>query len=301
MVCYHPLHGWRSRSGRNPVTGAWPITFKFNDGYVDLPVDVPCGQCIGCRLEKSRQWAIRMTHEASLYEHNCFLTLTYDNYHIDPSGSLNLKDIQLFMKRLRKKYGNNIRFFQCGEYGEHFERPHHHVILFNHDFKDKKFLKRTVAGGYPLYVSEELSKLWPFGYHAIAEVNFLTTAYTARYMLKKIYGKEAEEHYHGRKPEFITMSRRPGIGFGWFQKYYNDVYPHDFVVIRNGIKCRPPSYYDKMFDIVNPDENNINIKKIKYKRKIKALNNPDCNNDWRLLVKENVRRLKSKKLLRPLL
>lgn len=299
MPCYHPLHGWRKRGGRNPLTGAWGITFKIDEAWIDLPVTVPCGKCIGCRLEHSRQWAIRCIHEASLYEHNCFLTLTYNDRYIDPNESLNKTDIQLFLKRLRKRYSDHtIRFFQCGEYGDDNARPHHHVLLFNHDFMDKKFHKFTKYTHYPLYISKELSELWPYGYHDIAEVNFLTAAYTARYIMKKVNGEAADDHYLGRLPEFITMSRRPGIGYDWFKKYYHDIYPKDYVVVNN-IKCKPPKYYDTMFDSI---QNKYKISKIKFKRRIKAMKNPENNNnDWRLLVKEHVRQLKIARLKRPLL
>lgn len=297
MTCYHPITGWRSRDGRNPVSGLWPIVFKKSDGYTDLEVTVPCGRCIGCRLEKSRQWAIRCSHEASLHKENCFLTLTYDNYHCPPDGSLNLTDIQLFMKRLRRRFSDKkIRFFQCGEYGELHQRPHHHAILFGFDFPDKE-LCEIAEGGFPLYSSRILSCLWPFGLHRIGGVSFESAAYVARYVMKKITGDEAEEHYQGRIPEFITMSRRPGIAHDWLLKYKDDVYPHDYVVIRDGIKCKPPSYYDKIFDKIQ-DEYSLN--KIKNIRKKEAIKNPDFNNPRRLLVKEKIQQLKADKLVRPL-
>lgn len=296
MTCYHPITAWRSISGRG-ANGKWPLAFKANEGYGDLEVQIPCGKCIGCRLEQSRQWAIRCTHEASLHKENCFLTLTYDNYHLDPEGSLNKTDIQLFMKRLRKRFSNKtIRFFQCGEYGELYQRPHHHVILFGIDFHDKE-LAEIANTRVPLYTSRILSDLWPFGLHRIGNVTFESTAYVARYVVKKITGDGAEEHYQGRLPEYITMSRRPGIAHDWLMKYKDDVYPHDYVVIRNGIKCKPPAYYDKIYDKIQ-DEYSLN--KIKNIRKREALKNPDFNNARRLLVKEKIQYLKADKLVRPL-
>ena len=230
MTCYHPITAWRSIDGRG-ANGKWPLTFKVNEGYEDLEVQIPCGKCIGCRLEKSRQWAMRCTHEATLHKENCFLTLTYDNYHLDPSGSLNVTDIQLFMKRLRKRFeGKKIRYFQCGEYGDLHQRPHHHVIIFGLDFHDKE-LAEIANTKNPLYTSNILSILWPFGLHRIGSVTFESTAYVARYVLKKITGEEAENHYQGRLPEYVTMSRRPGIAYGWIEKYKDDVYPHDYVII----------------------------------------------------------------------
>ena len=103
MPCYYPLTAYRSKQGRDPKTGKWPVVFNVKDGYSDLEVKIPCGQCIGCRLEKSRQWAIRCIHEASLYDRNCFITLTFDDEHLDPHKSLNKRDFQLFMKRLEEE------------------------------------------------------------------------------------------------------------------------------------------------------------------------------------------------------
>lgn len=237
-----------------------------------MPVTVPCGRCIGCRLEKSKQWAIRISHEASLYQKNCFVTLTYNNEHLPSDGSIHLEHVQLFLKRLRKKYGNNIRYFQCGEYGEKFARPHYHLCIFNHDFHDKKHL-RVTPGGQILYTSDSLASLWPFGFHSIGQLTFQSAAYVARYVTKKLTGKKSfiykeyfsdgtfkthnyensDEHYQlinfdtgevtYRAREFATMSRRPGLGSLWLQKYKRDVYPADHVII-SGKEMLPPRYYD---------------------------------------------------------
>ena len=110
----------------------------------------------------------------------------------------------------------------------------------------------------------------------------------------------AEEHYKGREPEYVVMSRRPGIGRGWLEKFTSDVYPHDYVVIRNGIKCRPPRYYDKVYDEIDPD----GMSTIKYRRKwnaiLKEQENPDEYSWSRLRVKEAIQYLKAQKLIRPL-
>ena len=143
MPCYHPLSAYHivPQSG-NDFRGE--ISFpepKTNLQYHQ--VNLPCGQCVGCRLERSRQWAMRCVHESQLYEKNCFITLTYNNDFIPPGNTLVVKHFQDFMKRLRKKYGDGIRFFHCGEYGEKTGRPHYHAILFNHDFDDKYYWRTT--------------------------------------------------------------------------------------------------------------------------------------------------------------
>lgn len=247
MACFHPIRAYRG-PGRTK-NGKVPVVFKPTDGYVDLPLQLPCGQCIGCRLERSRQWAIRCIHEASLWPDNCFLTLTFDDAHLKPS--LCKRDFQLFMKRLRKAYPDQkIRYFHCGEYGEKFSRPHHHAILFNFDFPDKVFFK--MSGKHRLYVSESLNSIWGQGYCMIGDVSFDSAAYVARYILKKVTGESAEEHYGDLIPEYVTMSRRPGIAAGWYDKFKDDVFPDDEVVLKGGLKARPPKYYFNKFEIDNP-------------------------------------------------
>ena len=305
MPCYHPLTGYRGNGGK--------IVFNPSKGFRDLsPITVGCGQCIGCRLERSRQWAVRCMHEASLHSKNCFLTLTYDNEHLPLTSyvdtetgeillrnqvpTLNLEDIQKFMKRLRKKYGSGIRFFQCGEYGETFGRPHHHIILFNHDFHDRKLFK--VNHGFPLYTSAELKELWPFGLSSVADVTFESAAYVARYILKKVTGDNSHFHYVMRKPEYVTMSRRPGIAHEWFKRFYNDVYTSDSCVVRSGGKtiiARPPKYYDKLFDLQDSD----NFSRIKSKR-VKMAKLSVHNTADRLYAREQCHLASSAKLIRPI-
>jgi len=262
MPCYSPLRGWRSRS--RGANGRRPIVFKASEGYPDLPVKVPCGQCIGCRLERSRQWAIRCVHEASEYDDNCFITLTYDNDHLPDLNSLNVRDWQLFMKRFRKKYSyRRFKFFHCGEYGDLNKRPHYHAIIFGVDFEDRRFFKEN--NGVPLYTSETLEKLWPFGYSTVGDVTFESAAYVARYCLKKITGDAADAHYRVekvdqdgvvtvvgyRKPEYTTQSN--GIGRRWLDKYGRVVRRDDSVVLR-GREMRPPRFYDKVFEHDAPEE-----------------------------------------------
>jgi hypothetical protein len=278
---------YRSQAGVNPETGKWPLTFSISTGYADLPVTVPCGQCIGCRLERSRQWAMRCVFEASLWPRNCFLTLTFDDIHIDPSFSLVKADFVNFMKRLRFRFGSGIRFFHCGEYGSINLRPHHHAIIFNHDFDDKVFYSSKL--GIPLYRSPSLESLWPFGFSTIGDVTFESAAYVARYILKKITGDDAADHYQGRLPEYVTMSRRPGVGRAWYSKFKSDVYPHDYVVIRGGLKCKPPKYYDNIYDNESPELLKL-LKRLRSK-KLKAF--ASNNTIKRLQVREKLQYLRA--------
>lgn len=224
-------------------------------------MEVPCGNCIGCRLRYSVEWAIRCMHEASQHSENSFVTLTYRD--LPQYGSLNKKHFQDFMKRLRYEFpSKKIRYFHCGEYGDELGRPHYHALLFGIDFPDKKVYE--VKGDNILYTSETLEKIWQHGFAPIGAVNFQTAAYTARYVLKKIRGDKAEAHYSRPsddflstgellpvQPEYVTMSLKPAIGREWFDKYHSEVYPHDHV-IANGREHKPPKYYDELMKLIDP-------------------------------------------------
>lgn len=260
MPCYHPLTGYRSKTV-NPATGKRSIVFNQSEGFKDLCVTLPCGRCIGCRLEYSRQWACRAVHEMKSHPTGCSLTLTYDDEHLPPGGTLQKEDHQKFMKLLRKKYApKEIRVFYCGEYGEKHKRPHYHTCLFNHDFEDKKWNGEMTETGYKLYESEELNKLWKLGRARVAELNFETAAYAARYMTKKIKGPKAAEHYKGRLPEYADASRGrgevKGLGYAYCKKWLYEIYPADEVMIEKMgkyIAIPPPKYYDKILEKTDPE------------------------------------------------
>lgn len=233
--------------------------FNVVDGFKDLPVVMPCGTCAGCLLERSRQWAIRCMHEASLYEDNCFVTLTVDDEHLAVGASLVKRDLQLFWKRLRKAYpAVKFRYFACGEYGESFGRPHYHAAVFGFDFPDKYVW--SVRKGFTVWRSEGLERLWGNGLCELGSVTFESAAYVARYVMKKEFGANAWMHYQrvdlesgetrDISPEFTCMSRRPGIGRPWLEKFMSDVYPEDGVVVR-GRLMKPPRYYDGQYEVID--------------------------------------------------
>lgn len=233
-----------------------PIGVHRKDGS---PTKRPCGVCIDCRLDYSRQWAIRCVHEAQMHEQNSFLTLTYNDDNLPYDGSVSREELQKFMKRLRKKVNTDIRFFASAEYGKKYDRPHYHLCLFGYDFPDKKAFSYTNRkSGVPdiLYVSKMLGKVWQKGFHTIGEVNFKSAGYVARYCMKKHHGKGQKMVYDGLEPEFALMSRgqkkggKGGIGKTWFEKYWTDCYPKDFVTV-NGKKHRPPKYYDSLLEKKN--------------------------------------------------
>ncbi len=201
-----------------------------------------------------------MMHEASLHPQNSFITLTYADEYLPAAGSLDKSAFPKFMKRLRKrKPDDRIRYFHCGEYGEQTGRPHYHACLFGFDFSDK--IPWSVRNDHQVWRSGELEEIWPFGRSEVGSFTFESAAYTARYILKKVTGKSAEKHYEAidprtgevvqKEPEYTTMSRRPGIGKEWFDKFKKEVYPSDEVIVR-GKSTKPPRYYDNIYEQESP-------------------------------------------------
>ena len=256
-------------------------------------MQVPCNGCIGCRLMRSRNWAIRCMHEASLHTHNSFITLTYDPEHIPEDHGLCHQDFQKFMKRLRFHSQQKIRYYMAGEYGEGKDgslgRPHYHAILFGLTFPDRYIWDKKRNH----YRSEQLEKLWPYGFATIGDVTYNSARYVAQYCMKKITGDQAELHYrkvdpetgeiYQIRPEYNAMSRRPGIAYDWFHKYNTDVFPSDFI-IQDGKKIRSPAYYTKLLEKNDPELHEM----VKKHRKEKAVNNLSNNTPERLRVREQL-------------
>lgn len=288
MTCFGPLTAYYSKEfGSN---GKRLVTFDRNQSFSGVPFKLPCGQCQGCRLEHSRQWAVRCVHESKMHKRNEFLTLTYDDKHLPKYGTLVKRDLQLFMKRLRRKHGAGIRFYACGEYGERTNRPHYHLLLFGFSSSDRKFYKNSPTGD-PLYVSRAMRDLWPMGNNTIGDVTFDSCAYVSRYVCDKKTGDMAEWWYDvvdadtgeiiRLTPEFSNMSRRPGIGTPWFDKFGPETYAHDSVIM-NGREMRPPRYYDVRAEALD----GVSLDVIKRSRRRKALLYRENNTPARLRVRE---------------
>lgn len=219
------------------------------------PVKVPCGQCIACRLNRASSWAVRIMHEKKMSGDSCFITLTYDQECVpwvsDSHATLVKDDVRKFIKDLRNNlYPVKIRYYLCGEYGEQGARPHYHICLFGYFPKDLVLYKHTPAGD--LWISPELSNIWKKGFVTVANLDFDSAAYVARYCTKLLTGKQ-KDWYSERNiiPEFSLMSRKPGIGARWLEKYGNEIKTHHNVVIK-GRKMSPPRYYrDKVYDEVD--------------------------------------------------
>lgn len=251
VPCYHPLKAWKAPSG-----------VHFRPTPDSVSIQLPCGNCIGCRLERSRQWAVRLVHENRFHDESSFITLTYDEDHLPKDGSLNVKHWQDFMKRLRFSLKEKkLRFFHCGEYGEKKGRPHYHAIVFGECFRRDSYDLEHSDRGDLTWRSKLLDSLWPFGLNRVGDVTFESCAYVARYVTKKVNGRRAKDHYERidevtgeifqLKPEYCTMSRRPGIGAQHFERYIRSIYPSDTVVAR-GVSSKPPKFYDKLLEKTDP-------------------------------------------------
>ena len=286
MTCYKPLHAYRLKlPDGNSIVKVLPKNFKFEDSELPLPsweevFPIPCGRCIGCRLDYSRKWADRLLAELTCHDKACFITLTYSTENLpkrneytdpvtgevlpSPRHPLNKEHVQLFMKRLRKKFGNGIRFYAVGEYGseENTCRPHYHIILFGVDFADDRqfhfnkngFAHWTSPTLYDYLPAEESNSLWKYGQCDIANVSWQSCAYVARYCTKKLKGDAAKAYeYYNYTPEFALMSRRPGIGSQFFEEHKDSYRTGLFIGTENGsIKLMPNSYFDSLYDVDYP-------------------------------------------------
>lgn len=315
MPCTKPHTAYRSLTKTNKETGNAIIHFKRPLTEPVEEVTVNCGSCLACRITRSREWALRCTHESQNWEHNCFITLTINDANLSNAkkqceqcptyerneyrpcidGSLCKQDFQLFMKRLRKRFQGYepipgtkrypIRYFHCGEYGSKLSRPHHHACLFNFNFPDRvqwrggdiSSAARNGASVLKLYRSKILEELWPYGFSTIGDVTWQSAAYVARYVTKKMTGDKAAVHYmvgdpdtdtgecRYIEPEFISMSRMPGIGKFWYDQHGEKQYEKDFIT-HDGNKFPIPAFYDRVFAEKYPER----MRQIQKERRLKA-------------------------------
>lgn len=197
MPCYHPLTRVTNGSinletGKEIGTVRSYIPVEKRDPYYQYQ-DIPCGQCIGCRLDYSRKWADRLMIESRNHEKTWFLTLTYNDDNLPLSDTLvptlRKRDVQLFMKRLRKAVSpQKVRFYCSGEYGEKTFRPHYHLIVFGLEIPDLAYYKVNDIH-QPYYTSEILSRVWnDQGYVVVAPATYETMLYTSRYVTKNLKG-----------------------------------------------------------------------------------------------------------------
>lgn len=247
MPCFSPLQAYRAAGGR--------VVFSTKEGFADRPLSLPCGQCLGCRVQRAQEWSLRCVHEAALHTQNCFVTLTYRDADLPPNRSLELAHWQEFAKRVRRRFGA-FRYIHAGEYGERDQRPHYHGLLFGVDFPDRRHWKDSTD------VSPLLEELWGKGFATVGDLTRERAGYVAQYTLKKLTGPLREERYEridqltGEvvrvRPEYATMSRRPGVGAGWYEKYRSDVFPSD-EIIHEGRRYPVPLFYKRALAKSEPE------------------------------------------------
>jgi len=247
MPCYRPLTAYF----REPRSGDEKGAISFSPSRGSRQVELPCGCCFGCRSSRALEWAVRCVHESKLHELSIFVTLTYDDDHVPPGGSLCKRDVQLFLKKLRKKHAPaKLRYFVAGEYGDTTLRPHYHALLFGIDFPDKVRVRGD--GDRAEYRSDTLDEIWSNGSCIFGSVTSDSAAYTAGYVYKKQAGvafydrldPETGEVWKLEAP-FALMSRKPGLGAGWYRRFSSDYFPSDEVIF-NGAKVKVPRYYQKL-------------------------------------------------------
>jgi hypothetical protein len=272
MPCYQPIEAFQDLESKLVYFKETPNT---------RPLTLPCGRCIGCRVAKAKEWAIRCSHEAQMHKENAFLTLTLSDENMPDDGALDKRHLQLFFKRLRKNTGRNIRYYACGEYGGITGRAHYHVLLFGMDFHEDRKLWKQKPNGDRLYTSAFLEKIWGLGHAIIGNLTFGTAAYCARYTMKKKFGEYGGRHVNV-DPEtgeltpvqepFAVMSLRPAIGLTWLEKYHADIYAERKGYVRLENKEYPiPRYYDKIYGEMNPD-------RMEYHKHQRYLNNEAMTN-----------------------
>ena len=244
-MCTRELTAFVNPDGGRPIFG-WEGVKK---GLTEIKL--PCGKCPECCKDYYTMWATRGSRELQQWDTSIFVTLTYSDEHLPENRSLNKKHVQDFIKRIKKHFRstkvNPIRQTYCGEYGTLTKRPHYHVILYNCDFLDKvpHYLSPQ---GHQVFTSQELTRLWGFGFAEFGLATPASISYLYKYILKKKTRKEKTqplviEDLEGVTwevdHEFIESSRNPGIG-AWLRD--SESLKKGYITV-NGVKKKIPKYY----------------------------------------------------------
>ena len=235
---------------------------------------IPCRHCVGCCTSLSREWMHRMVLEKEVSKTSYFLTLTYDEENIPVNHQLNKKHLDDFLKALRNYFKNKydydgIRYYACGEYGSKTARPHYHAIIYNLpltplEFKvfgfeyDKRYKFRVVGkgeDGTDLYEFDLLNQLWKKGFVVVGQVTDRSCGYVARYVDKKRLSGEKNKDLKacGIVPEFNCMSRMPGIGVPYYEKYYKKILDNNLNIFINGTTISVGRMFEKFLDKYHPE------------------------------------------------
>lgn len=236
------------------------VARTYQKGITSDFILIPCGKCIGCRMDYSRSWADRMTyHVIGKEDVSWFVTLTYDDDNVsDLQHSINYDlyaleydDMTKFIKRLRNKFRDcEIDYFYSGEYGDSTFRPHFHMILYGVDIPDLEFWKSN-DNGDPIYISDIFNSLWQKGFVTISKFSWRGAAYAASYVEKKLDGRRLDEYTAvGLTPEKARMSRRPGIAYDYYQEHSLDIWKNNGLSVPRDVnssgKLGIPRYFRKL-------------------------------------------------------
>lgn len=229
---------------------------KFNDIQ---RVYVPCGKCFTCLSKRGKSWTLRLTTEYMKWNNNCVLTLTYDNEHLPDNGLLHYRDVQLFLKKLRKRLGSNhkIRYACVAEYG-HSEnstiRPHYHIIIFNWFPEDVNILKpyKITKKKSKLYKSQICNELWSKGFVDVGLVDHRTSRYVCGYCVKKAYEVNNPVYQSKIKLQRERLVTSIGTGLEYFMKNYKSIFSKKFCILGN-FKYPIPRYFKNKLKQLFPE------------------------------------------------
>ena len=287
-MCFSPLPALRLEDESVIITSHKDYIPKYiKPSSVKEFLEVPCGQCLECRLNRAREWSARCVVESKLHMNNWFLTLTYSDEFLPvinkktgeilAHATLDYDDIRSFNNSLRKYFERRghigIRFFVAGEYGDQTFRPHYHYLAFNLPLTDLVFYKKSKLGDI-YYNSPLLDKIWRRGFVVVGELNSKSAGYTARYCLKKckdLYDRDKYDRL-GILPEFIHCSSRPGIGREWFELNKDKLFEQGFIDVSDGsssLRVFPGKYFKRLYKDFNLSSYNDYILTAKFKAETK--------------------------------
>lgn len=333
MPCYYPITALQPTAGGPLLFPKDEHLYLYND-YRTLQIG--CGRCRGCRMKRTRQWAIRCVHEKQMHKHNCFLTLTYNDANLPTNGTLVYKHFQRFMRNLRRQasapvnatfhrdpkgaplrgemgpaHRVELAFYMAGEYTEPEPekgypggRPHYHALIFGIDFADKIYLQRT-GSGEKIYRSPTLEKLWKKGFSSLGELTYKSAAYVARYVMKKRTGDGEKQDYKIIDPDTGEIYEKKKEfnnmsrrpGVGsTWLKKYTGDVYNTGKVITNGYPQNPPRYYDKQYKKIDQAA----LEEFQWARQIEAMAMREHQTPERLAVQEQVAAARERSLKRHL-
>lgn len=293
MACFHPMKAFPcGKTEKRPYRitpykvkginqrGEYVYTddFSGDESVTRQFIEIPCGHCDGCRADRAKEWSDRLIMESHYHDQNSiyFLTLTYDELHLkrvsyfdkfgvyhegieSDRGTLVKRDVQLFIKRLRKsRPDDKIRYYIAGEYGPKTDRPHYHAIIYGLHLGDWKLDESGHSEtGNLYYTCSELERIWGNGFVSIEPANEYTCRYVAQYVTKKLDSSTRVRSARGQEREFALMSRRPGIGRQFYDDRGEEMFDKEKIflsTVNGSVEIKPPRYFKKLYRETHEDK-----------------------------------------------